>query len=114
MPGMCGFCTIILKLIYLVSGMTHWQHPSFFGYFPVANTFESVLADLLSGSITNPGFNWACSPACTELETIVMDWAAKLFGLDPRFYIESGVGGGVLLVSPHMNVMNPVLSWSSQ
>lgn len=80
----------------LSPGITHWQHPSFFGYFPAANTFESVLADLLSSSVTNPGFNWECSPACTELEMIVMDWAAKLFGLDPVFYVESGRGGGVI------------------
>ncbi|KDN44436.1 hypothetical protein RSAG8_05483, partial [Rhizoctonia solani AG-8 WAC10335] len=83
----------------IMPGMTHWQHPSFFAYFPVANTFESVLADMLAGSVTNPGFNWACSPACTELEMLVMDWAAKLFGLDPTFYIESKSGGGVLLTT---------------
>ncbi|KAL5631660.1 hypothetical protein ACGC1H_007243 [Rhizoctonia solani] len=84
---------------YIMPGMTHWQHPSFFAYFPVANTFESVLADMLAGSITNPGFNWACSPACTELEMLVMDWSAKLFGLDPTFYVESKSGGGVLLTT---------------
>lgn len=74
------------------------MHPSFFAYFPAANTFESVLGDMLSSSVCNPGFNWACSPACTELETIVMDWAAKLFGLGPTFHVESGAGGGVILV----------------
>ncbi|QRW21306.1 aromatic-L-amino-acid decarboxylase [Rhizoctonia solani] len=84
---------------YIMPGITHWQHPSFFAYFPVANTFESVLADILAGSITNPGFNWACSPACTELEMLVMDWAAKLFGLDPTFYVDSKSGGGVLLTT---------------
>ncbi|KAF8705993.1 Pyridoxal-dependent decarboxylase conserved domain, partial [Rhizoctonia solani] len=84
---------------HIMPGITHWQHPSFFAYFPVANTFESVLADILAGSITNPGFNWACSPACTELEMLVMDWAAKLFGLDPTFYVDSKSGGGVLLTT---------------
>jgi aromatic-L-amino-acid/L-tryptophan decarboxylase len=39
---------------------------------------------------------WACSPACTELEAIVMDWSAKLFGLSEEFLNTSGVGGGVL------------------
>jgi aromatic-L-amino-acid decarboxylase len=53
---------------------------------------------MLSSSVTNPGFNWACSPACTELEMIVMDWAAKLLGLDHTFYIESKSGGGVIQV----------------
>lgn len=39
-----------------------------------------------------------CSPACTELETIVMDWAAKLYGLSEDFYNSTGVGGGVIQV----------------
>lgn len=41
---------------------------------------------------------WNCSPACTELEMVVMDWAAKLFGLDPVFHGNSGIGGGIILV----------------
>jgi aromatic-L-amino-acid/L-tryptophan decarboxylase len=44
---------------------------------------------------------WVCSPASTELEAIIMDWAAKLFGLDDKFLTSSGVGGGVLQVSSH-------------
>lgn len=45
---------------------------------------------------------WICSPACTELEAVVMDWAAKLLGLSEEFYNTSQVGGGVLQVrSPH-------------
>ncbi|CAE6446326.1 unnamed protein product [Rhizoctonia solani] len=95
-------------------GMTHWQHPSFFAYFPVANTFESVLADMLAGSVTNPGFNWACSPACTELEMLVMDWAAKLFGLDPTFYIESKSGGGVLLTTASDSALTAVVAARSR
>ncbi|CAE6513415.1 unnamed protein product [Rhizoctonia solani] len=84
---------------YIMPGITNWQHPSFFAYFPAANTFESVLADMLASSVTNPGFNWTCSPGCTELEMLVMDWAAKLLGLDPTFHVESKSGGGVILVS---------------
>jgi aromatic-L-amino-acid decarboxylase len=40
-----------------VPGLTHWQHPSFFAYFPVAATFEGMLADLYASSTANPGFN---------------------------------------------------------
>lgn len=96
-------------------GITHWQHPSFFAYFPSITNFESILADMYATSVSNPGFNvslasstsplansfvgqWNCSPACTELEMVVMDWAAKLFGLDPIFHGNSGVGGGIILV----------------
>ncbi|CAE6461352.1 unnamed protein product [Rhizoctonia solani] len=99
---------------YIMPGITHWQHPSFFAYFPVANTFESVLADMLAGSITNPGFNWACSPACTELEMLVMDWSAKLFGLDPTFYVESKSGGGVLLTTASDSALTAVVAARSR
>lgn len=42
---------------------------------------------------------WSCSPACTELEAVVCDWAAKLLGLDRAFWNEVGTGGGVIQVS---------------
>ncbi|KAL1756735.1 pyridoxal phosphate-dependent transferase [Schizophyllum commune] len=80
----------------ILPGITHWSHPSFFAYFPTACTFEGILADLYSSAVSNPGFNWICSPACTELEVIVMDWAAQLFGLDKAFLNSSTSGGGCL------------------
>ncbi|KIY66904.1 hypothetical protein CYLTODRAFT_422989 [Cylindrobasidium torrendii FP15055 ss-10] len=83
----------------IVPGLTHWTHPSFFAYFPTACTFEGILGDLYSSSVANPGFNWTASPACTELEVIVLDWAAKLLGLSPAFYNASGVGGGCIQVT---------------
>ncbi|KAJ7806790.1 pyridoxal phosphate-dependent transferase [Mycena olivaceomarginata] len=79
---------------FIIPGLTNWQHPSFFGYFPVACTWEGIIGDIYAGSLFNPGFNWICSPACTELEVIVMDWAAKMFGLSEDFQ-HSGCGGGV-------------------
>lgn len=98
------------------TGLTIWQHPSFFAYFATSSTFEGILGDLYASALPNPGFNvrnvsafictsvnpsiqWDCSPACTELEAVVMDWSAKLFGLDEIFLNEKGVGGGVLQVS---------------
>ncbi|KAK2464196.1 hypothetical protein APHAL10511_003653 [Amanita phalloides] len=80
----------------ILPGLTHWQHPSFFAYFPTACTFEGMLADLYSSSTCNPGFNWSASPACTELEIIVMDWGAQLLGLSPTFLHSSGIGGGAI------------------
>ncbi|KAJ7594599.1 pyridoxal phosphate-dependent transferase [Mycena floridula] len=80
----------------IMPGMTHWQHPSFFAYFPTACTFEGILAEMYASSVSNPGFNWSASPACTELEIIVMDWAAQMLGLSPAFYNSSGIGGGCL------------------
>ncbi|KAF8317412.1 hypothetical protein DL93DRAFT_2154308 [Clavulina sp. PMI_390] len=78
----------------ILPGLTHWNHPSFFGYFPSTTTFAGILGDLYSTAVSNPGFNWLASPACTELEQVVMDWSATLFGLDEVFHIRSGRGGG--------------------
>ncbi|KAF9017992.1 hypothetical protein BDZ89DRAFT_1140313 [Hymenopellis radicata] len=83
----------------IVPGLTHWTHPSFFAYFPTSCTFEGILGDLYSTAVVNPGFNWAASPACTELEMIVMDWSAKLLGLSPDFLNTSGIGGGCIQVT---------------
>ncbi|CAL1713657.1 unnamed protein product [Somion occarium] len=80
----------------IIPGLTHWQHPSFFAFFPTASTFEGMIADLYASSTCNPGFNWASSPACTELEAVMMDWAAKMFGLHDHFLNSSGIGGGVI------------------
>lgn len=80
----------------ILPGLTLWQHPSFFGFYPAACTFEGMIADLLISSACNPGFNWASSPACTELEVLMMDWAAGLLGLDRNFFNSSGKGGGVI------------------
>ena len=54
-------------------GMTHWQHPMFFGFFPSNATYEGIIADMYTSALTNPGFNWNASPAVTELEFIVLD-----------------------------------------
>ncbi|KAJ7647540.1 pyridoxal phosphate-dependent transferase [Roridomyces roridus] len=80
----------------IMPGLTHWQHPSFFAYYPTAASFEGILGDLYANYASNPGFNWSCSPASTELEVIVMDWAAQLLGLSSAFHNSVGLGGGVL------------------
>lgn len=62
----------------IMPGVTHWQHPRFHAYFPSGNSYPSMLGDMLSDGIGCIGFSWAASPACTELETIVLDWLGKL------------------------------------
>ncbi|XP_030761693.1 tyrosine decarboxylase-like [Sitophilus oryzae] len=82
----------------IMPGITHWQHPRFHAYFPSGNSYPSILADMLSDAIGCIGFSWAASPACTELETIVMDWFGKAIGL-PFDFITSNkgsTGGGVI------------------
>ncbi|OJA13179.1 hypothetical protein AZE42_10172 [Rhizopogon vesiculosus] len=83
-------------LKYILPGLTHWQHPSFFAYYPVSCTFESILGEIYASSMSSPGFNWSVSPACTELEAVIMDWSAQILGLDKSFYNTTEVGGGVI------------------
>ncbi|KAH9989806.1 pyridoxal phosphate-dependent transferase [Russula vinacea] len=94
----------------IVPGLTHWQHPSFFAYFPTASTFEGMLGDLLSSSTASPGFNWFASPACTELEAVVMDWAAKMFGLHGVFWNVNEVGGGVIQTTASDSALTAIVA----
>ncbi|CAD6965548.1 unnamed protein product [Tilletia laevis] len=82
----------------IMPGMTHWQSGMFAAYFPGNATFEGSLADLYASSVSNPGFNWSCSPSCTELELITVDWWAKVLGLDPAFQCNApgSQGGGII------------------
>ncbi|MGK5111944.1 MULTISPECIES: pyridoxal phosphate-dependent decarboxylase family protein [unclassified Geodermatophilus] len=79
----------------VLPGITHWQHPGFFGYFPANTSGPSVLGDLVSSGLGVQGMSWVTSPAATELEQHVMDWFAELLGL-PASYRSSGAGGGVV------------------
>lgn len=62
-------------------GITHWQSPHFHAYFPANVSYPSMLADLLSDAIGCIGFSWICSPACTELETVMLDWLGRAIDL---------------------------------
>ncbi|MGH3096301.1 MAG: aminotransferase class I/II-fold pyridoxal phosphate-dependent enzyme [Streptosporangiales bacterium] len=79
----------------ILPGVTHWQHPSYFAYFPANASGPAVLGDLLSSGLGVQGMLWATSPACTELEMVVTDWLAELFGL-PEEFRHGGSGGGVI------------------
>jgi len=79
----------------ILPGITHWQSPSFFGFFPANNSGPSILADLLSSGFGVQGMLWMTSPACTELETHVLDWGVDMLGLPARFKSD-GAGGGVI------------------
>ncbi|OQD80269.1 hypothetical protein PENANT_c037G00934 [Penicillium antarcticum] len=78
-------------------GLTHWQSPNFMAYYPASVTYPSILGEMYSATFTAPAFNWLCSPACTEMETIVMDWVAKALALPECFLSTSEThGGGVI------------------
>ena len=79
----------------ILPGITHWQSPNFFAYFPANSSGPSVLGELLSAGLGVQGMLWATSPACTELETHVLDWFAGMLALPEKFK-SSTAGGGVI------------------
>ena len=79
----------------LLPGITHWQSPNFFAYFPSNNSGPAILGELLSAGLGVQGMLWATSPACTELETHVLDWLVGMLGLPAKFRSDSD-GGGVI------------------
>jgi aromatic-L-amino-acid decarboxylase len=79
----------------ILPGITHWQSPNFFAYFPCNASGPGILGDLVSSGLGVQGMLWSTSPACTELETHVMDWLVGMLGLPDKF-LSSGSGGGVI------------------
>lgn len=79
----------------ILPGLTHWQSPNFFAYFPANSSGPSVLGELLAAGMGVQGMLWSTSPACTELETHVLDWLVDLLALPPKFK-SSSKGGGVI------------------
>ena len=79
----------------ILPGVTHWQSPNFFAYFPSNTSYPSILGELLSAGLDVQGMLWATSPACTELETHVLDWLVDSLALPEKFKSSSG-GGGVI------------------
>ncbi|HUI69031.1 MAG TPA: pyridoxal-dependent decarboxylase [Spirochaetia bacterium] len=80
----------------ILPGITHWQSPNFFAFFPANASPPAILGELLSAGFGVQGMLWATSPACTELETHVLDWVAQMLDLPSAFRSASGLGGGVI------------------
>uniref|UniRef100_A0ACD5ZJZ9 Uncharacterized protein n=1 Tax=Avena sativa TaxID=4498 RepID=A0ACD5ZJZ9_AVESA len=80
---------------HIVPGLTHWQSPNFFAYYPMNASTAGFAGEMLSTGLNAVPFVWAASPAATELEGVVVDWMCKLVGLPDRFLF-SGGGGGVV------------------
>ena len=69
----------------IMPGITHWQHPGWFAYFPANNSPASVLGELLAAGLGSQGMVWQTSPAATELEEVVCDWLRQMIGLPEGF-----------------------------
>jgi aromatic-L-amino-acid/L-tryptophan decarboxylase len=93
----------------IMPGITHWQSPNFFAYFPANASEPSVLGDLLSSGLGAQGMLWVTSPACTEVEMLVLDWLARMLGL-PEAFLSSGSGGGVIQDSASSSSLCAILA----
>jgi aromatic-L-amino-acid decarboxylase len=93
----------------IMPGITHWQSPNFFGYFPANTSGPSILAEMVSAGLGVQGMLWLTSPACTELETHVLDWVVDLMGL-PEGFSSRGAGGGVIQDSASSAVVCALLA----
>ena len=82
----------------VMPGITHWQHPSWFSFFPANASPPSVLAELVSAGLGVQGMLWSTSPAATEIESHVLDWLVELLDL-PTSWKTTEQGGGVLQMS---------------
>ncbi|PSJ55006.1 pyridoxal phosphate-dependent decarboxylase family protein [Kumtagia ephedrae] len=86
----------------ILPGMTHWQHPRFFAYFPANAAPASVVAEYLVSAMAAQCMLWQTSPAATELETRMMEWMRQALGLPDRFT-------GVIQDSASSATLNAVL-----
>lgn len=94
----------------IIPGLTHWQHPNFFAYFPGNASYPSILAELLSAGLGVQGMSWVTSPACTEVETLMLDWMHELLDLPAKFRSTSDNGGGVIQGSASEATLTSILS----
>lgn len=93
----------------ILPGITHWQSPNFFAFFPANTSGPSVLGEMLSAGLGVQGMLWATSPACTELEVHVLDWVAEMLDL-PESFRSSGTGGGVIQDSASSSALCAMLA----
>jgi aromatic-L-amino-acid decarboxylase len=86
----------------LLPGITHWQHPRYFAYFPAGTSEPAILAELLAATINSVSILWRTAPAATELESVVTGWVARLIGLEAsewHGHIEDSASTGAMLAA---------------
>ncbi|MDH5237596.1 MAG: pyridoxal-dependent decarboxylase [Acidimicrobiia bacterium] len=104
------FAAILADLESIIlPGLTHWQSPNFFAYVPANASPPSILGELASAGLGVQGMLWATSPACTELETHMLDWMLAATGLPLRFRSD-GSGGGVIQDSASSSTLCALLA----
>jgi glutamate/tyrosine decarboxylase-like PLP-dependent enzyme len=86
------------ELRSILPGITHWQHPRFFAYYPATSSIPAVTSELLIAALGSVGLQWSANPAATELECVVMDWIMQMLHADDHspFLHRSQQGGGII------------------
>ena len=86
-PAHGGSADKALELLdeHVMPGITHWNHPRFFAYFPSNTSYASILGDLVSSGLGVQGMSWETSPAATEIEEVMMEWLRSMIGLGPAW-----------------------------
>lgn len=79
-------------------GLTHWQSPGWFAYFPANSSYPAILGELAAAGLAQQGMLWQTGPATTEIESHVLDWIVDLMAL-PSAWKSTGPGGGVIQMS---------------
>lgn len=82
----------------ILPGITHWQHPKFFAYYPAASSIPAILSEIVISAIGSVGLQWSANPISTELECVVMDWLMDMLHApdDSPFRHRSMRGGGII------------------
>lgn len=82
----------------LLPGLTNWQHPRFFAYYPATTSIPAVTSELLIAALGSVGLQWSANPAATELECVVMDWIMRMLHAPEQspFLHQSRQGGGII------------------
>ncbi|NQU55280.1 MAG: aspartate aminotransferase family protein [Bacteroidetes bacterium] len=93
----------------IMPGITHWQSPNFYAYFPANTSFPAILGDLVSSGFGVQGMIWATSPAATELETKVLDWLVGMMGMPEKFKSTS-TGGGVIQDTASTSALTAIIT----
>jgi len=70
----------------IVPGITHWNHPAFFGYFATSSSVPGILAEMLTATLDVKAMLWKTSPAATELEQVVTDWLRQMLGMHDGWF----------------------------
>ena len=94
----------------IMPGVTNWQHPNWFAYFPANNSYAVDPRRVAVGGLGVQGMSWVTSPACTELETLMLDWMQELLDLSEVFRSTSDTGGGVIQGSASEATLVAILS----